>query len=57
MISLGELVSIGVMIPKDKKEQLRELANQKGMGLSSMVRNWLYDRYSKETEEDEARPS
>lgn len=52
---MGELVSIGVMIPKDKKEQLRELANQKGMGLSSMVRNWLYDRYSKETEEEEAR--
>lgn len=46
---MGELARVGVVMPKDKKETLQMMASQKGMGVSSMVRSWLYERMEQET--------
>lgn len=40
--------NLAVKLPDEKREEIRKLAEKKGMVISSMVRNWIYERIEQE---------
>lgn len=42
--------NLAIKVPDDKRAEIRAMAEKKGMIISSMVRNWIYERLEQEQE-------